>query len=130
MRRSYRKNLVRLFAVLSCFGTEASLAASCDALISALQDDRVSDAKAAIRAGCDTDSRLDGSGATPLMWARSRAMGEALLAAGGLTGQAGRLWQQCAAGRGRQGRYRLHAPSDRCRSPSRHRGPPYLRPVV
>jgi len=58
------------------------LAASCDALISALQDDRVSDAKAAIRAGCGPDSRLDGSGATPLMWARSRAMGEALLAAG------------------------------------------------
>lgn len=51
-------------------------------MISALQDDRVADVKAAIRAGCGPDSRLDGSGATPLMWARSRAMGEALLAAG------------------------------------------------
>lgn len=81
MRRSGSR-LFACAAALACFAVDPATAGPCDGLISALQDDRVGDAKAAIRAGCHPDTQLDGSGATPLMWARSRAMGEALLAAG------------------------------------------------
>lgn len=55
---------------------------ACDRLVRALSDDRVTEAAAAVRAGCDVNSALDGSGARALMWARSRGMGEALLAEG------------------------------------------------
>ncbi len=80
--RMWDSRLFACLAALACLAGGSAYADSCDRLISALQDDRVGDAKAALRAGCHPDTRLDGSGATPLMWARSRAMGEALLASG------------------------------------------------
>ena len=80
--RRFNPSALPCIAALVCLAGGPAAAGPCDGLISALQDDRVGDAKAAIRAGCHPDTQLDASGATPLMWARSRAMGEALLAAG------------------------------------------------
>ncbi len=59
----------------------------CDRLVRALNDDRVDEAVSAVRAGCNVNGALDGSGATALMWARSRAMGEALLGEGAVPDQ-------------------------------------------
>jgi ankyrin repeat protein len=53
-----------------------------DRLTMAVNEERVTDAAAAVRSGCDVNHPLDGSGATPLMWAKSPAMVRALLAEG------------------------------------------------
>jgi ankyrin repeat protein len=80
---------VVLLLVLSgpCSAQTASRPQSCDALITALSVDDVAGAKRAMDNGCPPNARLDGGGATPLMWAKSATMTRALLAAGAVADQ-------------------------------------------
>jgi uncharacterized protein len=76
-----------LAAVAALAGAEAALAqtarpVTCDLLITAVNQDNVAKAHEAIDNGCAVSTRLDGGGATALVWSQSLAMTRALLAEG------------------------------------------------
>jgi ankyrin repeat protein len=68
--------------VWECSSAQSSMPTACGGLIAGVNEDSIPKADSAVRSGCPVNSRLDGGGATALMWSKSAAMTQWLLSVG------------------------------------------------